>query len=67
MRLSPSIFTFAQPLATVCLAQSQNESLDDWSADRVAETAGTGMPTDMMSKALDGHEDTGGSLAKLLS
>ena len=62
MRLSPSIFTYAQPLATVRFSQS----IQDWSADKVTEIAGTGMLAEITSAALDTDQgmgrDTSGSL-----
>ena len=63
MRLSPSIFTYAQPLATVHFFQS----LADWAADKVTEIAGTGMPAEITSAAVDTDQgmgrDTSGILA----
>ena len=59
MRLSPSIFTFAQPLATVCLSQSISNSFSSNSsnraADKVIEMEGTGSPADGVAFAEFGN------------
>jgi hypothetical protein len=60
MRFSPSIFTYAQPLATVRFSQS----IADWSANEASESVGTGMPANgtpapMGSEQANG-QDTGG-------
>ena len=62
MRLSPSIFTFAQPLATVRFSQS----VDDWAADKVTEIAGTGMPAETTSAGFT-KSDTGQDMGQYTS